>query len=323
MLNKKWFKKETTISKVEDMFPLVYLLDDNKTVRAKNGEFTQVVEILGKDYTGLSPEHISNLSTLRGQFIEDLPSTIQVKQYSHRYEANTSEITGFFKSSVISDISNKWNDRFISSFRTRHFLVFTTSKAAVADQLANIIDNSKNESNANWKLRNLNDSVNKSTLKLAEYNPRILVGDEHLTYWSWNLNGKHLTQSVPPSRCFNDVIAGVALEWPEGENYQIYEDDSKKYSAWISIKFFEDDPTSQDLIDQLFAIKRNFTLYQSFSVLDKSEALKAIQSRIDNAVSFTDGLDIIMLELEEAKSRDPAGQFFFCFYRFSFNVFSD
>jgi type IV secretion/conjugal transfer VirB4 family ATPase len=324
MLSKKWFSKAPQISKVEDMLPLVYLMDDEKTIRTKNGQYVQVIELLGKDYTGLDLAIVANLNNLRKQFIEDIPSTVHINQYSHRYELNDkAESQGFFTNQVTNDISKKWNRRFVSSFRTRHFLVFTTSQPAVADQIAGFIDGAANEEGEGEKFKDLIDVVERTRIRLADYNPRILTGAEHVSYWAWHVNGKHVYQSVPKNRIFNDVIAGVALEWPEGKKYQIYDDTIPKYSAWLSVKFFGDDPTTQKLIDRLFIVKREFTLYQSFSILDKSEALKAIQKREDNTASFVKGADIILLELDEVRARIQAGEISLCEYTWSIQIFSE
>jgi type IV secretion/conjugal transfer VirB4 family ATPase len=324
MLSVDWFKKTPEMSKINDVFPLVYMLDDNKTICAKNGELVQVMEILGKDYTGLEWEVLLNLTNLRQQFVESIPSTVHINQYSHRYElTDKAETNGFFNSDVSEEISAKWNKRFVSSYRTRHFLVFTTGTPATADQLANLLDGSSSETDLNsQKLINLNEVVEKTRIKLSEYAPRILEEDEHVSYWAWHLNGKHTYQSMPKNKIFNEDIAGVALEWPDNKKYQIYDDSTPIYSAWLSIKFFSDDPTTQSLVDKLFSVKKNFTLYQSFSVLDKAESMKTIQARFDNAASFMKGADIIEMELEEIQNRIQANEITLCEYTWSIQVFS-
>lgn len=316
------FPKLRKFTPVEKKFPLV-CASKNGTTYSKGGQAARVIEISGKDYNGLDYDEVESLYQGRKMFFDTLPTTITVMHQSHRQILNRDIQSEAFSIATAGEIAERWGKAFSASYRTKHFLIFVTASDNISDQLMLMMQKNKDETLTRELERVLDDVVENSLIQFQNYGARELKGDDLASYWAWMLNGEHGYQKMPKDGFFDDLLTSTTLSWSEGKKYQVYDGPvRKKYSAWLVIKT-PATATSHGLLENLFAIKQEFSVYQTFSRLDKDEAMKEIDDKEKNRQSFISSSEIIALELNEIDNRVQADEISLIRHRFAVEVFAD
>jgi len=322
MMIKNWWNKTPDVSKVEDMLPLLNFVDD-ATIQTKDGYFVQTIELLGKDYTGLEAGVVDSLYKSRKRFIDTLPSHFMPTIISTRHKLGKDFEQVNFPNRLSSRINDVWTRNFMNSYRTRHYLVLRTAKPSLLDQLALKSENDEGGS-SEQSYRDLQEAVTNTLLILDEYNPHVLKKDEHSSFWASIINGRHVTQKTGAGDELSRIISGVGISWPEGKRYQVYEDyNGDRYSGWLAFKVIAADGSSSRLMNDLFRVQADFTVYQNFQVIDKSKTLEYIQDKEKNILSFSKGGEIQLEELREARNRVDAKELSFGSYSLAIQVFGE
>lgn len=304
---------------VEEKCSLVMITRDGLTV-TKGGQYAQVVELTGKDYSGLEDDVVEGLFQIRRLFFEGLSERITVFLQSHRQKLSRDIDSESFSIPVAGDIADQWSSNFKTSYRTRHFLVFVTASDAFQEQLAML--SSDTETVTEDLKRILKDTVDDCLVRFEDYGAHKVAGDELLSYWGWMLNGRHINQKLPPNGLIDDILAGTALMWPNRKRYQVYDGDPPRYSTWLIIKS-PGSSASNGLLDSLFQVQREFSMFQTFSTFEKKDALAYIEDQRRNVRSFTRGGDIILDELNELEHRIQADELALTRHRWSLEIFGD
>jgi type IV secretion/conjugal transfer VirB4 family ATPase len=304
---------------VEERCPLVMITPDGLTV-TKGGQFAQVVELTGKDYSGLDDEVVEGLFQTRKMFFESLSDRITVFLQSHRQKLSRDIDSGSFSIPIAGDIAEQWSTNFKTSFRTRHFLVFVTASDAFQEQLSFL--SASGESATDELKRVLKDTVDDCLVRFEGYGAHKIKGDELASYWGWMINGRHVYQKLPANGLIDGLLSGTALKWPNRKRYQLYDGDPPRYSTWLIIKS-PANTTSNGLLDSLFQVKREFSLFQTFSTFEKKDALDYLEDRRRNIAAFTRGGDIIIDELNELEHRVQADELSLTRHRWALEIFAD
>ncbi|MBL4898009.1 MAG: hypothetical protein JKX76_00035 [Colwellia sp.] len=106
------------------------------------------------------------------------------------------------------------------------------------------------------------------------------------------------------------------------KRYQIYDGTEKIYSAWLIIKL-PAIATEAGLMDALFRVSNEISLYQTFSKIPKNKALAQVEDRLSNIVSFLSNSDILLIELNELLQRIQADEISLMRHRFAVEVFAE
>lgn len=301
-------------------FPLVGA--EGAVTYTKGGKMARVVELTGRDYTGLSDGTLAGLYHGRKMFFDSIPTNITVMSQSHRQIIARDLRDESYSVPVAQEIAARWSQGFSSSYRTRHFFIFVTADDSLAEKALLAVQNAGEETtNKGEMARVLADAVENAIIHFKDYGARELEGDDLATYWAWLLNGRHVHQAMPPDGLFDDLLTGTRLAWPSGKRVQEYEGPhGKRFSAWLIIKAAAHS-TSQGMLDHLFSVKREFSIYQTLSRLDKQQSRRIIEDKEKNRKSFVSASEIIQMELNELDNRVQADEINLLRHRFALEVF--
>lgn len=317
MLN--WLKFPESGTKVEEMFPIVRVLDDELTSLTNEDELVRVIDIQGRDYTGMDVEKSEFLFQLRKQVFEMFGSEIVVSIHSLRHKLNREVESSSFDQEILSKISSAWSEQFTTTFRWRHCLVLRTAQEAFFDKLANRTNKTVKENSINELNERLNDACDSVMQRLSEFKPRNLKGSELKSYWATLLNGKY-TYVVNDDMPLAEAVAGIDLFWEEGADHQVYVDSPERYSAWLGIKAYPSE-TSAKMLDALYQLPIEFGVYQTFSLLDKDKALRLIEERGAVTANFKKNNAIVLIELNELGNRVEAEDIKLGYHSWAVQVF--
>lgn len=314
-------KVEPTTSIIEK-FPLI-LCDESGATFTKGGNCSRVVELLGRDYSGLDYAVIEALFQKRKLFFDTLPPGITVFVQSHRHKVtkDLSQEADSFSIDIAGEIAEQWAKNFKISYQTRHYLIFATADDSLGEQLLMRADKDSDESLATEKIKTLDNAVQTTLVQFADYGASEVKGDDLASYWAWLINGYKIKQKMPEGGFFDDHLFGSTLLWPQGKKIQIYEGPLEDiYSAWLIIKA-PAMSTDHNLLESLFKLKKTFSIFQTFSRFDKQAALKEISDKEKNMQSFmAGGSDLIELEIREVENRVTADDISLVRHRFSIEV---
>lgn len=303
------------------MFPLITVLADHETCQTKEGELVQVVDIQGRDYTGMDRDRAQFLYELRKQVFEMFGSEIVVSSHSLRHKLNKEISSERYDNPLLADINQAWSEQFTTTFRWRHTLVIRTAKEAFLDRLASQASKTVKEHALEDLQERLNEAVEMVLQRLSEFKPRKLKGDDLKSYWGTLVNGKH-TYVIDDNMPLDEVVAGVDLYWPEGGVHQEYVDTPKRYSAWLGIKAYPTE-TNSKMMDSLYQLPIEFGIYQTFSQLPKEKALSIINERSSVTANFKKNSDIVLLELNELAAKVEAEEVKIGLHSWAIQVFAD
>ena len=316
------FRKQKKFTYIQEFCPLLALWPDDKTTVSKGGQFSRVVELTGKSYTGLSPEVTESLYRGRKGFFEGLPSGITVMHQSHRQRLAKKGQHQRYNIRYSGLIASKWAENFNETYRTRHFLIFVTDHD-ISDQLQLLVKKrDKEETRTDELLRELNDCVKDAMVRLHEYGPQELEGDELVSYWGWLLNGRYVKQIKPENGLLDDILSGVAVRWPAMKKHQVYDGNDTRYSAWFHIKA-PATTTSHALLESLFKCSYEFAVFQTMSTFEKSSALAFIEDKRKSVMTFARSPEIILTELNELSQRVQADNVAMIRHRWALEVFGN
>ena len=310
------------LSKADKFCPILALWPSDNITVTKGGKFARVIELTGKDYSGLAPEIIESLFETRKNFFEGLDSDITVLQHSHRMRVERKVETENFINPMAGKIANIWNGQFEKSFRTRHFLIFVTDPD-IKDQIQLLVrSKDEGETREDELLRKLDDCIRDIFVRLEGYGPRELSGDDLSSYWASLLNGKQVYQKKPDNGVLEELLSGTTLRWPRRSRFQIYESDKKRFSAWLYIKA-PANATNQGLLESLFELKEEISIYQTIATISKPEAMSLLEDKEKNAAVFSRANDIIMTELAEIQARIQADDISMISHRWAIEIFGN
>ncbi|SEP43248.1 hypothetical protein [Nitrosovibrio sp. Nv6] len=315
------FPRQRRTTAVEDKCPLFRVLDDRITTLTRGGVLACIVELRGRDYSGLDPKLTEGLFLGRKAFFESLPSTVMVFHQSHRLKVSTSAVEESFSVPIARQIAEQWAKHFKISYRTRHYLIFSTSVDSFTDQLQVMVEKTTG-STSDELFRILHETVHTALLRLKDYNARMLEGDEVASYWAQLLNGCPVHQRLSSDGLLDGVLAGSELHFPDTQRYQVYSGEKERYSAYLFIKL---PATGSDggLLDGLFKSRHELSIFQTFAGVDKQAALADVEDRHKNTVSFRRASDIVVLELGELAQRLQADEVTMLRHRWVIEVFGD
>jgi type IV secretion/conjugal transfer VirB4 family ATPase len=310
------------LTKIDNFCPLLAIWPNEKTIVTKGGKFARVIEMTGKDYSGLAPEIIESLYETRKGFFEGLSSEITVMQQSHRVIVTRAKQKITETTDMAGEIGHIWNEQFTKSFRTKHFLIFVTDPD-VKDQLQLLVkQRDKDETRQDELLRSLEDSVKDIFVRLQDYGPKELKNDELASYWAWMVNGKQVYQKAPQNGLLDGLLSGVSLKWPKNKRYQIYDGSQDRFSGWLYIKS-PANASNQGLLDKLFQLKEELSIYQTFSNVEKNEALSFAEDKLKNVGVFSKSPEIIQMEMMELSSRIQADEITLMSHRWSIEIYGN
>lgn len=322
----EFWKKPPHVTRVAHRFPLLQVLDDGKTILTKNSNLVRVIEVRGRDYTGMAEEQADFLYELRKQFFESTPPGILISSHALRHRVGQDINEHEFDDPVMTGLMSRWHGQFRESYRNRHVIVVRTSRGSrFSDMLANVGKQKGGEASRYEKMERLESATNLVLSRLDDYRPRVLEqssdSSELLSYWAWLVNGHPMTFH-PDHPVFDDLIAGTDLFWPEGKEHQEYIGSRKRYSAWLAIKVYPNKPSGH-MLDLLFRLPRDLSLHQSFQFMTKEEAKRYIEDWMKYQRSFIRFGEIIDLELREAMNRVESEEIKLCEHAYALQVFGD
>lgn len=308
-------------TQVEEKNPIICILPDGTTI-TKDSEHARVIELTGKDYTGLDDETFDYLSSCRKQFFDSLPSSISVLFQSHRQRMKQAIEVETYNNEMAGVIARKWAENFKESFRTRHFIVFVTDESGFLDQVAGFVDKKNKTGISEGLSQSLDDAVSSAMSRLSEYGPRLLNGDDLASYWAMLHNGRPVHQKLPKNGLVDGILAGTGLHWPKGERHQVYNSETQRFSSWL-ILLTPPIATDVNILHDLFKTSYELSLFQSFRRYEKATATFKVNDKRKNIQSFVRANDIIYLELQEIENRIQADEISLLSHRFALEVFAD
>lgn len=308
------------MSFAEDMCSLVRVEEDGKTL-TKTGKGAYVVELAGKDYSGLDVETIANLFYGRKNVFDNTPPEISIFIQSHRVEEAVKPSLDSFENLVAKSVAEKYYEGFSKTFRTRHFLIFTNSQTTTADQLAKVVERAAGTVHVDTDIL-LKDVVQKTVHSLEKtYGARLLQGDDLASYWGWLLSGRPGRQTLPEDGSLDNILCRSTLNFPHKKNFMVYgQMDGDLYSAWFIIKR---PPTSMDqsIMDTLFQVQERFSVFQTYTPMTKTKAMERLEKRELNIRAHMKSGEVHAAEVEALNTELQADNLNQLFTRFAVEIF--
>lgn len=171
-------------------------------------------------------------------------------------------------------------------------------------------------------LQIMNNAVKDALSQLSVYDPSVLKGDELVSYWAWLLNGQPQYRKCPSSGFLDGLMAETMLFWPDGEPYQVYKGRRERFSAWLHVLAPPSDTRSK-MMDDLFTLPHEFSLYQSFSRFPKELAIDLALDRRKNAMMFQKAGGLLVDTQDELMERLTDDQVALIRHRWSLEVFGE
>ena len=305
---------------VEEKCPILAIAEDGITTITKGGTRARIIELDGCDTGGLDDEIIEAMFQERKMAFDQMPRTVDMLYQGHRVKRSKDATDEAYSVTMAQDIAEAWGRQFRTSFKTRHFIVLTTAKGDLGDQLTTLFD--QGGSATDEDLRLLGEASERLIEQLRQYGPRLLSGDEIATYWGWMLSGRHVQRRAGPHGLLDGVLTDTDLLWPKGKRHQIYRATRTRYSAWLIIKA-PAPTTDHGFIESLYKINREISIYQGFKATDKNNILKEIDDYRKNVLAWARAGDIILDELEELEQRVQADEISMLRHRFAVEVFGE
>ena len=269
---------------------------------------TQVIRLRGKEYSGLSSKDLQHFYNIRLEFLKQLDENIVITTHATRnliYLNNkVKNNNGFF-----NRIIHKWDNNFKTSYQTYHYIVITTSDL-LGKGFVSKVENKFSTSYLHKK-KKLESSTKAAYGALHEFEPKILEKSELLSFFTSYINGKKVNQSVPSDGYINrDELIESTIQFPKNKDYMIYKNNDETYSKWLSIKLFENDKFTHQLLEDLMSYKAEFTIYQTFQKYNISSSLEIISDKEKNLATHSQStgqktfndMDIIKENIEQGNT---------------------
>lgn len=306
-------------TEIEEIMSLLRVLGDNETTLTRGGELARIIELRGKDYSGIDSDAVLGLYRGRKMFFEQLPANIVAFQQSHRFRASRDMIDEDYSNPFSAEVAKRWARGFTTSYRTRHYLILATNSRGLVDRIGSMTGGGEEE-----RYRDLDELAKNTLMKLKDYSPRFLSGDEISSYWAWLLNGRNKYVRLPAGGWLDGALAGVDVVFPKGQRHIEYRADKTRYSALLYI--FSPgtaNATETRMLDGLYRLHREFSIWQIYNRIDKQAALARVRDKEKNTMSFMVDGDIKMLELNELSVRLQADELSMMKHRWTIEVFED
>lgn len=320
------YKTPPVVSRVHEKCPLVYARDDagqyGQTTVTRDGNFVRVVEIQGRDYTGLDEATDERLFEERKRVFEAFGPRLVPTLFSLRHRLGRQLARAHHGNRISDAIAHRWAEHFGTAYRTRHFIVLRTASGALVDQMVSGAQRGFARETDAERLRLLDDAVQMLEYGLKEYRARPLNGDDLATFWAWLLNGRYVKQRMPADGIFDDLLTATDLHWPDRKPYQVYRRGGEEtYSAWLTIKAHPDS-TATKMLAALFHVQREFSLVQTYRLLPKESALRFADDKFRWNMAWKKDSDIAITELTEVKQRIEADEIHIAKHGFAVQVFA-
>lgn len=306
-------------TEIEEIMSLLRVLGDGMTTLTRGGELARIIELRGKDYSGIDSDSVLGLYRGRKMFFEQLPANIVAFQQSHRLRASREMVEEDYGIPFSKEVAKRWAKGFTTSYRTRHYLILATNSRGLVDRIGAMTGNGEEE-----RYRDLDELAKNTLMRLKDYAPRFLSGDEVSSYWAWLLNGRHKFVRLPQSGWLDGALAGVDVVFPKRARHVEYRGDKTRYSALLYI--FSPgtaNATETRMLDGLYRLHREFSIWQIYSKIDKTVALARVRDKEKNTLSFVVDGDIKLLELNELAVRLQADELAMMKHRWTIEVFED
>ncbi|OCL86255.1 VirB4 family type IV secretion/conjugal transfer ATPase [Arcobacter porcinus] len=315
--NFKWWKPLPKQQRIEDILQIVgiYPNGEKDTLILKNGHMAIVYQVFGKDYSGLDMEQLRALHKSRNDAFKMLPENVIVTVHSRRIKEEETSFSAFSDIKIAKEINTLWNSKFDYSYKNKHYIVIVSSNASIINELS-LLYSEKDKSSIR-AIDTLEEASRELKSRLKEFKVKRLKDDSMISFFASYLNGKEVNQKY--TNIFNHLIGGCDLTFNRDENYHTFDGNKQIYSAWVSIKSYEDNST-QKLIDELFKFQFEFSLYCQFQNLTKEKAYSMIDDKHRSARTWLRFGEDNVLEFEEAIQRVQDKEISFCFTAFTIQV---
>ena len=305
-------------SDVEEKVSLLRALGDRKTTLTKGGRLARIIELRGKDYSGMESDVVRALYQGRKMWFDAMPGNIVVFPQSHRVRT-TLEIGGeSYDIPLAGQIAEAWAANFTESYRTRHFVIVCTAVDNLVEKVGLLADGGGDDE----LYRALDEATTDTLVKLKEYSPNLLEGDDLSSYWAWLLNGRHASRKLPASGWFDDILATADLFFPRGKRHFVYRGDKERYASMLYVAA-AGTSTDPRFLEGLFRLHHEFSIWQIVRRVEKPAALAEIEDRRKNTVAFKTAGDVILLELHELETRVQADELTLQRHKFAIEVVAD
>lgn len=320
--NKHWLKKPPE-TKVTDMLPMAALAQDKITTITTENELVRVIQLQGRDYSGV-PEDIQAASFLtRKQLFELGGASIGIATHSLRHQAGAAIKTGHHNAEIVDAMAKKWgahlNDEI---FRTTHYLVLYTRQPKMLDAIFSAKAN--NARSVKVKHEILQKTTKNVLARLGEFNPWVLDSDSQLSFWATMVNGKPEKVATNGNPYYADSIVNSNLYWPKDRpSLQVYENGGEdRLSTWLAIKQYPQTSTSK-LFEKVFHLPISLSLHQNFAPVIDADAIKETKDREKNIASFQSDGGTFFDQAHEIKTELTAKSSSACMHSWALQIFGE
>ena len=319
------WEQSRPFSYVEDKCSLYRVEEDGLTV-THDGRLAYVVELVGKDYSGLDLETMNGLFQGRKMFFDTIPEGVTVFSQSHRQKTPISFSVDGYANDMAKEVAEKWYSNFTHAYRSKHYLIFTDTHQTLKKKLKGTIENQVNVrliENRGVLKHAVESCLSKFQSEEHGYNPRLLKDDDLTSYWASILSGHNVKVQCPKDGIISDLISHSSILFPEGANFQAYETPTgRKYSAWLFLKT-TDNVSNESLMNELFQVRESFSVFSKFTPQQRSESFERLEARERNFRRNEKANDEIMDEVAGMKIGLQSGSFTQFFVWLAIEVFGE
>jgi type IV secretion/conjugal transfer VirB4 family ATPase len=318
---KRFIVPEPQETYLSDQLQFDQVLEDNVTIKGKDGSLTQTLQLEGIDLSAKTTDELRHLTIKRQSWLDLMAASgLSFKLITTREELSH-DLPGEFDHPRLTQIHNAWMKQFKTTYVNRHYLVLTQmpSKLDLFAKLKSLQKgkgkNSSNrptsETSSTSTAKNLNtlDEIVTQTLEsLNDFHPKVLSnvgkdklgkgghqGNPHnnnregipslsplLTFWASFLN-RAFVPLASHSHNISEVLTSKALSFNPSSGVITYQEgEHKSYEAVISLKTWSEESTSH-LLREILSLPGRLTVLHMAQGSGKIKATATLQHQYKQA----------------------------------------
>lgn len=272
-----------------DKLTLGQLLQDGKTIVSRGLNLSQVIQLNGLSFYGMTDEDITALMQMRHHVFKDLKDTFSIQVHYQRKHMVSEEVRIDFPNKYLKGMHQKNLQLVQNSYRTDLYMVLTECQGPATCKLPN---EDAVQDNIRARLNELNVKASEITAILSKYGAHILTNDTKestpvLDFWSYLVNVGHSIATPRQVKHLNAILATTNIEIDERKGLVTLSDgETTRYAAMLRINAYPEE-TYQELLDGLSQVRHQFSIIQQVNMLDDQKITERLSKEFNSVASLT------------------------------------
>jgi len=259
---------EPKASALSDILSFESVLEDNVTIRGKDGTLTQTIWLKGIDMSIKTPLEVEALMRRKQHWLDSLSETgarfkIITLRSEHKHQLAVGKV-----SSILTKIHEAWMPQFDKTYSNRHYIVLTHHPKSNMKPWAFFKKETGN-------LGILKEMTAVTLGLLQEFEASLLDNGEGnfsplLSFWAELINGRMINVRSYHTR-ISERLTSSSVVFEEGGTITYVNGEDKQYSGVVSLKIWGE-ASSQELLKEIESLPGKLVISQLYEAFTPTEA---------------------------------------------------